>query len=125
MIRNDDTRQPPARPDVNGIGEIHRVIERSCFDRDGLGFMGSIMPNAAAASGTETADQRVAAIGRSGPGLRLPFDQAKPGSWHQKREAERGDRKFLAFVAMADIEAKRLTTTFISNLATLTAAGQH
>lgn len=110
---------------MNSVAEVGRLVERACLNRDGQGVVRRIMPEPAAAGWAKIAGQCLSAIGWPGPGFRHALGQAKTCSWHQKRQAEGGNREFLAFSAMAGIECTGLASTLIADVAALAASGQH
>ena len=105
-LRHDDSGQHARRPDVHGLRKIERLVQRTALYADGVGGTTPLMPEPGTTVWTERAVERMAAVGRTRPELRLSLRQAQCGVRHDERNAEGGGRLLPALFAMTDVQLR-------------------
>ena len=121
--RQDQARHLARRPDMDRAGEIHRNIERSGLDADGVDPVPRV-PQARAAHGAEVTGHRASAVRRARPGLRRALRDRERRAAYEQRHAERRCRLPLAFATVAHVKPQRRLGDRIADRTALAPTGQ-
>src|SRR5215469_15046356 len=70
MLRDQHAGQLARGPDMNGLGQVERLVDRAALHAQGRPVRVSLMPDARAAARAKGAMDRVPAIGLARPALR-------------------------------------------------------
>src|SRR6266853_918112 len=112
-------------PNVGGMSQVNRLIQRTTLYADRFGSAAPLMPQPRATVRAESALQHVTSVGGACPKCGCASCHAKCPPRDDDRDTEGGGRLLSALLAMAYVQLERLAGKLIADRTTLTAPARN
>ena len=103
-LRQDDAWKHAGRPNMHGLTDIDRFVQRAALDAHYVGSAAAPVPESRAARRAKSTVESMSRIGGSRPDFRLPLGDAQRGQRDDKGNSESRCGLLAALLAMAYVK---------------------